>query len=356
MTEHAEIKEDRKRSRKLYMPRNDNRLNQTSKYLLMSWRANCDVQILVYNCDPKNPDSSEISRVTDYVASYSCKGNYSLMEERQHNKELIMAAEDFTGDKADVVRACKQIMNKCASKRLISKQEAMVLLADLPLTICTEGFEAVSLTHSQQVTLEGELRDDKKFITQYANRDTSFENMSLHEYFHHVKNKTKNERHIIPNFVGISGTPQFPVTADYARHTIIVYRPWRQYPKDLEWIKEFNQFINSEECPVSAKMGYERKMHRYYDKMQHYEPKSHTVDHSGNELSEESRELLELVGLRGDECTDHDDALFKSMNFGKSFEWDKDAKVRTSNLSSFSAFGHIVFQVTDPEANLQNHH
>jgi len=48
MTEHAEIKEDRKRSRKLYMPRNDNRLNQTSKCLLMSWRANCDVQILVY--------------------------------------------------------------------------------------------------------------------------------------------------------------------------------------------------------------------------------------------------------------------------------------------------------------------
>ena len=168
----------------------------------------------------------------------------------------------------------------------------MVLLADLPLTICTEGFEAVSLTHSQQVTLEGELRDDKKFITQHANRDTSFENMSLHEYFHHVKNPTKNERHIIPNFVGISGTPQFPVTADYARYTIIVYRPWRQHPKDLEWIKEFNQFINSEECPVSAKMGYERKMHRYYDKMQHYEPKSQTVDHSGNELSEETEETL----------------------------------------------------------------
>jgi len=262
MTEHAEIKEDRKRSRKLHMPRNDNRLNQTSKHLLVSWRANCDVQILVHNCDPKNPDSSEISRVTDYVASYSCKGNCSLMEERQHNKELTMAAEDFTGNKADVVRACKQIMNKCASKRLISKQEAMVLLADLPLTICTEGFEAVSLTHSQQVALEGKLRDDKKFTMQHATRDRSFENMSLHECFHHVKNPTKNERHTMPNFVGTSGTPQFPVTTDYARHTIIVYRPWRQHPKDLEWIKEFNQFINSEECPVSAKMGYERKMHR----------------------------------------------------------------------------------------------
>jgi len=90
--------------------------------------------------------------------------------------------------------------------------------------------------------------------------------------------------------------------------------------------------------------------------MQHYEPKSQTVDHSGNELSEESRGLLELVGLRGDECTDHDDALFKSMNFGKSFEWDKDAKASPSNFPSFSSFSHVVFQVTDPGANLQNHH
>jgi len=274
------------------------------------------------------------------------------MEERQHNKELIMAAEDFTGDKADVVRPCKQIMNKCASKRLISKQEAMVLLADLPLTVCTEGFEAVSLAHSQQVTLKGKLRDDKKFITQHATRDVSFENMSLHECFHHVKNPTKNERHMIPNFVGTSGIPRCPVTPDYARHTIIAYRPWRQHPKDLEWIKEFNQFINSEECPVSAKMGCERN----YDKMQHCEPKAQTADHSGNELSEESRKMLELLGLRGDECTDHDDALFKSMDFGKNFEWDKDTQVSPSKCPSFSSFSHVVFQVTDPGANLQNHY
>jgi len=323
MTSKAEVREDRKRSRKLFMPRNNIRLNQTSTTLLSSWRANCDVQILVYNCDPKNPDSSEISRVTDYVASYSCKGNYSLKEERQHNRDLIMASEDFTGDKADVVRICKQAMNKCASKRLISKQEAMVLLADLPLTLCTEGFECVSLTHSQQVSLKGEIRDDKKFISQYAGRASSLEEMCLHDYFHHIKNPSEKERHIIPNFIGITGTPQFPVTSDYARHSLIVYMPWREYPKEMDWIPEFERFIQTDKCPVSAKMAYERAMHRYYDKMQHYEPKASSPDHSGNTLSPESQELLELVGLHGNEATDYDDALLRSMDYGKDFEWDE---------------------------------
>jgi len=327
MTETPEIRLDKKRSTKLYMPRNNIRLNQTSTTLLQGWRGNCDLQILVYRCDPKNPDSSEIARVTDYVASYSCKGNYSLKEERQHNRDLIMGAEDFTGDKKDVARVCKQVMNKCASKRLISKQEAMVLLADLPLTLCTEGFESVSLSNSKQISLDGEVRQHKKLISQYAERTSSFEGLSLYEYFHKIRNANDDQRRIIPNFVGVNGTPKYPVESEYARHTIIVYKPWRTYPNDLDWIGEFNKFINSDECPTSARMAYERVMHRCFDGTEHYEPTSSQVDHSGNPLSAEALELLELTGLRDTPYTDHDDAVFKSMDFGKSFKWDKLPKV-----------------------------
>ena len=327
MLEIAEVRQDRKRSTKLYMPRNNIRLNQTSTALLQGWRGNCDVQMLVYKCDPKKPDSSEIARVTDYVASYSCKGNYSLKEERQHNRDLIMNAQEQTGGKNDVVRVCKQAMNKCAAKRLISKQEAMVLIADLPLTLCTEGFESVSLTNSKPVTLDGEVKQDKKFISRYMERAGAFENLSLYEYFHHMKNQNDGSRRLIPNFVGVCGTPKYPVTKDYARHVLTVYRPWRSMPKDIEWIEEFNRFINSPECPTSARMPYEREMHRHFDHMQHYEPTSAAVDHSGNAISAESQELLELVGLRSHEFTDYDDALFKSMDFGREHEWDKQPQV-----------------------------
>lgn len=91
LNEEYAVKVDHKRSKKLYMPRNHSRLNQTSKHLLQSWRANCDVQILVYDCDPKNPDISEIARVTDYIVAYSCKGNSTLREEREQNAKLFMA-------------------------------------------------------------------------------------------------------------------------------------------------------------------------------------------------------------------------------------------------------------------------
>ena len=73
-----EIKVDHKHSTKLYMRRNHTRVVQTSTDLLQSWRANCDVQLLIYNSDPKNPDVTDIARVTDYIVAYSCKGNATM--------------------------------------------------------------------------------------------------------------------------------------------------------------------------------------------------------------------------------------------------------------------------------------
>lgn len=87
----AEVKYDHRHSLKLYMPRNHPRLVQSSTDLLLGWRANCDIQILVYNSDPKNPDVADIARVTDYIVAYSCKGNVSMKEEREQNKHMTLA-------------------------------------------------------------------------------------------------------------------------------------------------------------------------------------------------------------------------------------------------------------------------
>jgi hypothetical protein len=43
--------------------------------MLQSWRANCDIQIFLYQSDPNNPNLDEIAAVTDYIVSYTCKGN-----------------------------------------------------------------------------------------------------------------------------------------------------------------------------------------------------------------------------------------------------------------------------------------
>ena len=68
--------------RKLRMPRNDKHVNQVSAVMLQSWRANCDVQILIYDSHPDRPNLDEIARVMDYVVGYNCKGAKTAKEEK----------------------------------------------------------------------------------------------------------------------------------------------------------------------------------------------------------------------------------------------------------------------------------
>lgn len=95
LSSDAEVKYDHKHSLKLYMPRNNSRLVQSSIDLLQSWRANCDIQLLIYDCDPRNPDVTNIARVTDYIVAYSCKGNATMKEEREQTRHLLLRYADM---------------------------------------------------------------------------------------------------------------------------------------------------------------------------------------------------------------------------------------------------------------------
>ena len=335
------------------MPRNHPRLNQTSRDMLRSWRGNCDIQFLVYNCDPSSPDTSEISRITDYVSSYSTKGNTTLREEIEQNKKLILHAEAYTNDQRDIKLVCKKILNKTASKRIISKQESMVLLGRLDLTYCTEGFETVSMSLSSRIRIKPPKEGSKtaepkpgneKFIKQYMVRDSRYENYSLYRYFHLVYNSDERRqqrsggKYLIPNFVGISGRPVYPVTPGYAKGVLLVYRPWRQYPykQNPHWEKEFNSFINGQDCPLSARMAYDREVRKFYDKMTPYDPKAQKMDHTGVGLTEEDEGILFALGLKSSQrVTDEDERLFEGMDFGKEFKWDAKPKVSRTRMTCY---------------------
>jgi len=76
--------------RKLEMSRKKNRrIFQTSTKTLQCWRGNCDVQILLYDSDPRQIDPEEIAAVTDYVISYACKGYERMSAEKNQNKLLV---------------------------------------------------------------------------------------------------------------------------------------------------------------------------------------------------------------------------------------------------------------------------
>lgn len=64
------------------MHRNHPKVYQCSTDMLSSWRANCDIQLFIYESDPMSPDLEEIARVTDYTVGYACKGAKTVKEER----------------------------------------------------------------------------------------------------------------------------------------------------------------------------------------------------------------------------------------------------------------------------------
>jgi hypothetical protein len=121
------------------MRRNHPRLLQTSLHCLQSWRANCDISILIYESDPKHPDASEIA------VSYACKGNETLAIERKQVKEFALSCETETGDENDIIKTVQKCLNKTVSSRTITKQEAVCQLGKLPLVICSETIGTVCL-------------------------------------------------------------------------------------------------------------------------------------------------------------------------------------------------------------------
>ena len=63
---------------------------------------------------------------------------YVLNAIGNHSNDNSLSADEITGDKHDLTRVCKQVMNKSTTKRLISKPEAVCILGKLDMTKCTE--------------------------------------------------------------------------------------------------------------------------------------------------------------------------------------------------------------------------
>ena len=242
------------------------RMTQCSSYLLQSWRANCDVQILIYDSDPDKPNLEEIRRVTEYVVSYTTKVNQSITEERRTIKEIINNCKNQTeNEQNDLVLICRQALNSFHNKRIISRAEAMVEIAQLPLIICSETIEPLNISLLTKVRSQRETSNNT--IQKYINRNKD-EELSLIEYFHKTRKNVMNSKgkKIIPHPVGRLTYPKFTKTTtgqiiphdEYMKSMMILHCPWQK--DDLKRIfdsktvlkEEFHKFIASRHCPLSV--------------------------------------------------------------------------------------------------------
>ena len=248
---------------RLELPRNNKRIVTTSKPLVQSWKANCDIQILLYEGNPAHPSPEEIARVTDYIVAYCCKGNESLIEERKQMKALILGMNDISGTSKDVKRIARMLLNKTTKDKVISKQECMCHLAKLDLFLCSEAIETVSISGQYRLCTSGQ--SNFSFLTKYAQRDISkYSNMSLHQYFAYIKNNTlkgawNNKRYIIPHYVGARSSPTYPPTEGYAKSVLLLHVPWQEKfdhkTQGRNYIEEFKAFKKNQIVPLESKLA-----------------------------------------------------------------------------------------------------
>jgi hypothetical protein len=164
--DQPKISKDLRGFDRIDLKRNNKFVVQASTYLCQGWRGNCDIQYLIYLSDTDDIDASEIVRVTNYIVSYSCKGNETELEEKNGLKDIIRAAHTEYGDDRDVRKMARRVLNECSKARVISKQEATCQLAGLDLFSCSENIHVESL--SGEFRLGTEFQAKASLLVKYA--------------------------------------------------------------------------------------------------------------------------------------------------------------------------------------------
>ena len=271
----------------LRLKRDENKMKQTSISMLQSWRANCDVALIVYDNDPVKLNAGDIARISGYVVSYATKGNKSYQSERDSIAALIEnAGTDFAGDqKGEVVRLSRKIMNMFITSRVVSKAEASVELLSLDLYWCTESMRHVNLSSFRRLKEGDESGSDN--VAVYANRKERA-NVSMNDFLNTLSAKKRiklpmttpdlyrirplqpglRPELIIPT--GLNGNPVFPVSSSYARTVLLLHKPWSKTdPLGFEsgntvgLFPEFYRFLQSNLCPLNVRLGYASAKEKY---------------------------------------------------------------------------------------------
>lgn len=319
LREHDEIEKNYEKGiHVLKLKRNHNRLKQTSTTMLNSWRANCDVSIIVYATDPVNIVPSDIAQISGYIMSYCTKGNLSYQEERSSIASIITRFdyEYFRSEKSNLVAMTRKALNSLLTSRVVSKPEACVELLDLDLYWCTESAKYINLTGLKYL-----LKDDTKSkhdpIQMYKHRPADCHSLSFVEYMailentKKIQNRDKNvlrqldnkckDRFIHP--VGFNCAPCFPPNLHYAITTLVLHKPWHDKKRlDFERDRticakhEFNEFLTSENCPQSVKLQFCIAKANFEMKM--FKRKLDGKGHSNvdlDELNEDQSDFYNLV-------------------------------------------------------------
>ena len=275
MKENKVITEKGRNIKRLHLKRKGSRkFVQTSTIALQSWRANCDIQILIYDSSPEKPNLEEIRRVSDYVVAYTTKVNQTTAEERRVCLDIAKAAaSEYSSEHEDITTVIKRILNSFNGKRIIPRQEVMVELDELPLILCSEKIQPINISGGCRIFYKPQYDGKgKSFLSHYANRKENYHHLNLLEYFYTIHNGDN----VIPFPLGRKTTPtykkmydgKYVVHPEFKKTALILYKPWKlnECQRFLNDVKEvhkiYDNYVESSQCSILLKQSH--KMAKKY--------------------------------------------------------------------------------------------
>jgi len=251
-------------------------------------------------------------------------------------------SENVRGDQNDVIKLARQALNRANASRIISKQECMVELTSLPLTLCSENIENVSISGAMRLLQGNDNKQQASLLQKYRSRSSDLEAISLCEYFHIIYNCKNSNTTTIPHFVGMSSVPTYPPTAAYAKATLIIHVPWRKSKyhsmTDEQCIQEFNDAISNKSFPASIILAYKNVKLRYKMGPIHKEPTQHEEVHNSENdgISHDELQLIRAMTQLTANIEKH--VLINEFKFDRGIEYNwsnQDTSVQGLNGESW---------------------
>ena len=166
----------------------------------------------------------------------------------------------------------QKALHGMSAQRTVSIQEAVHMVDNQDLVICSEKFTYLSLRQGATLHNEKETKDKKDIVTRYPNRPEKWNQLSMDEYFYQVfcrdvlkenDDATDRTKHRILLPVEQNCKPRYPVTYEYAKGILIQHKPWtkdRPLTKLLKdrdrTIRTFKRMLDKKQFPSSVTSQY----------------------------------------------------------------------------------------------------
>ena len=95
---------------------------------------------------------------------------------------------EFSDDPSYAKTVARKLLNRHISDRLISKQECMVMIGNMHLTICSESIESISISSACRIKMD-QANNGKSLMQRHMKRENMHSNLSFDEFFHLKKNQ-----------------------------------------------------------------------------------------------------------------------------------------------------------------------